>query len=384
MSLASESAAEARRKSASAPDSFDLQLGPTAWSFGAGLDVEANGNIRFTANDAQFDVITRPQLTTRMVWPLSEANSLDLALAAGYSAYALHPEFNRAFIAPGSELSLDLYVGDFWINLHDRLSVTENAYQDPTVVGSGDYSQLQNVAGVAATWDLNKLIFRSGYDHATYVTLSGGGVPEGNSDTFGFSAGYRWRPTTVISLESGGGRISYHGDTAGSPAWDWNVGVSWEAQPMQYVTVKAAAGYTVYRSETSAAQSSALDFNGIYARLGLNHRVNKHLEYNLDAGRSISFGFFNGTVDMYSAVLDARWHVFEKLSLGTGFEFEHGTELTSSSETFDRFGPRLSLDRPLTAKMSGALRYQFYHRLSDVAGRDYNINLVTLNITYRL
>jgi len=70
--------------------------------------------------------------------------------------------------------------------------------------------------------------------------------------------------------------------------------------------------------------------------------------------------------------------------LGTGFEFEHGTELTSSSETFDRFGPRLSLDRPLTAKMSGALRYQFYHRLSDVAGRDYNINLVTLNITYRL
>jgi len=53
-------------------------------------------------------------------------------------------------------------------------------------------------------------------------------------------------------------------------------------------------------------------------------------------------------------------------------------------ETFDRFGPHLSLERQITAKMSGALRYQFYDRRSDVAGGDYTVNLVTLNIAYRL
>jgi hypothetical protein len=385
MSLAGETAAVARRQADAALDEYNVRLGRSAWAFGAGVDLEANDNISFNSSDRQFDLIARPQLNTRMAWRVSDANSFNLALGAGYAAYARHPEFDRVFITPGSELSFDLYAGDFWINLHERLSVTENAYADPTVVGTADYSQLQNVAGLGATWDLNKMVLRLGYDHATYVMLSGGGVPEGDSDIFAFSAGYRWRPATVIGVESGGGQVVYSGDgTPVTQAWDWNVGIFWEAQPMQYVRVKAGAGYTVYAPQSDVTQSSVPDFTGIYARLGLDHRVNRHMEYSLNAGRSISFGFFSGTIDMYTAVLEARWHLFQKLSLGTGFKFEHGTELTAGGETFDRFGPRVSLERPLTVKMSGVLRYQYYQRQSDVAGGDYQVNLVTLSIVYRL
>ena len=123
-----------------------------------------------------------------MEWRISEKNSINLSLGTGYSAYAEHSEFNRVFMAPGSELSLDLYAGDFWISLHDRVSITEDAYEDPTMVGNANYSQFQNTAGLTVTWDLNKLVYRLGYDHVGYTVLSGGGgCPDGTSEIMSLS-----------------------------------------------------------------------------------------------------------------------------------------------------------------------------------------------------
>lgn len=384
-SLAGETAAEARHQGASAPQSYNLSLGPVAWTLGAALDFEADDNIAFTSADRVFDLITRPQITTRALWPVTYQNTLNFALSAGYSAYARHSQFNRLFVAPGSELSFDLYVGDLWLNVHERLSITENAYEDPTVVGSADYSQLQNVAGLAATWDLNHIVVGFGYDHTEYLAVTdGGGLPDGNSDILALSATYQWSDTTRVGLESGGGWIRYDGEgTPASQAADLNVGAIVELRPLQYVTLRAAAGYCVY-SPLTATSPSEQEFTGAYAQVDLHHRINRFLEYDLSGGRNISFGFFAGTMDLCSARWEATWRLFQKLNLSTGFEYEHGSQVLSGSETFDRFGPRITLQRPITAKMSGALRYQFYQRCSETAGGDYVLNLVTLSLAYRL
>src|SRR5258708_29677803 len=180
MSLAGEAAAAARRKAALSPDSYSLRLGPTGWNVAAALALEANDNIQFNSTRAESDLVVRPQLSSRMKWPISDKNSLNLAFGAGYSAYGQHSEFDRFFVTPGSELAFDIYAGDFWINAHERLSITENAYQDPTVTGTADYSQLQNIAGLSSTWDLNKLVLRAAYDHASYAVVTGAtGVPDG-------------------------------------------------------------------------------------------------------------------------------------------------------------------------------------------------------------
>ena len=386
MSVAGEAAAEGRRKAALTADYYNLQLGPTKWNFVAGLDLEGNDNVRFDSSQREADLVLRPQVTAGMAWQVSDVNSLNLAFGAGYSAYVLHPELDRFFVGPGSELSLDLYAGGFWINLHERLSITENAYQDPTVVGVGNYSQLQNTAGLAGTWDLNKLVVRLGYDHANYALLAGdGGSPDGDSEVFAFSAGYRIAPEALAGVESGGGLLRYHGeDVAINRATDWNVGAFMDAQVMEHVRINARAGYTVYAPEVSDAHAPADEFTGIYARLALNHRVNRHVDYELSGGRSITFGFFSGTIDLYNALLGARWHLFRKLGLGTSFEFEHGSQVLAGHETFDRFGPGLSLDRSITRKLSGSIRYQYYQRQSDVPGGDYVINIVTLSLVYRL
>ena len=149
-----------------------------------------------------------------MLWPVSDQNSINLALGGGYSAYVNNPNLDRAFITPDSELSFDLYAGDFWINLHDRFSITENTYQDPTVAGSGNYSQLQNALGVATTWDLNKALVQVGYDHVNYDSLNGGngqnssGQPSGYSEVFSDVGGLR--PETGHVAGGGTGRVADH------------------------------------------------------------------------------------------------------------------------------------------------------------------------------
>ena len=386
MSFAGEAAAEARRSAALRPNYYNIKLGPTAWSFAAGLDLEGNDNIRFDARQPETDLTVRPQLTLHMDCRTSDRNSLNLAVGAGYSAYLEHPGLNRFFVTPGSELALDFYAGDFWINLHERLSITENAYQDPTVVGTADYSQLQNNAGMTTTWDLNKLVLRLGYDHANYSELTGaGGRPDGESEIASLSAGYRFGPEMEAGLESGAGLTRYNGANAAiKQAADWNAGVFLESQPMERVHLRARAGYTLYSPGQSDAHLAAEEFTGIYARLGLNHRLNQFVDYELNGGRSISFGFFAGTIDLYDATLQVRWHLFQKVSLGAWFGFEHGSQVLIGSETFDRFGPGLGLERPITARMSASVRYQYYQRRSNIPGDDYAVNIVTMNLAFRL
>ena len=84
MSMASAEAAEARRRAATTIGYYNLKLGPTAWNFGVGLGVDYNSNVNNTESNPEADFIFRPQINTRMVWPVSDQNSINLALGGSW------------------------------------------------------------------------------------------------------------------------------------------------------------------------------------------------------------------------------------------------------------------------------------------------------------
>jgi len=144
-------------------------------------------------------------------------------------------------------------------------------------------------------------------------------------------------------------------------------------------------GYTVYTPErTSLTNAIFSDFTGIYADLGITHRINKYVTYTLSGGRTINFAFYGGTIDLYYARWQASWQVLRKMSLATTFEYEHGSEINIGAETFDRYGPGISVGRAITRKLSSSLGYQYYWRGSDLPGRNYVVNVVTLSLNYSL
>jgi len=386
MSIASAEAAEARRWAATTIGYYNLKLGPTAWKFGAGLGVDYNSNVNYTESDPEWDFIFRPQINTRMVWPVSDQNSINLALGVGYSAYIKNPQLDQVYITPGSELSFDLYAGDFWINLHDRFSITENSYQDPTVAGSGNYSQLQNALGLATVWDLNKAIVRVGYDHVNYVTLRGqGGQPNAISEVLSASAGYALKPGMLLGLELGGALINYPTTITNSyytDAKQWNVGGFYDTPVSDYIHLTLHAGYTAYSPDSTGATTVGSDFNGMYGQIDIAHRLNQYVTYSLGGGRAISLGYAGGSVDQYSAHWQANWQIVRKVTLGTSFTYYHGTQLYVGGETYDQYGPGISLSRSITEKLSSSLGYSLYWRNSDQPGRNYTVNVVSLTLNY--
>ncbi len=392
MSAASAEAARTRSQAATSVDYYNLQLGRSYWSFAARLGMDYDSNVNLSHTHPEYDFILRPAMDVRMLLPVSDKNSLNLSAGAGYSAYVMHSQLRRIYVTPDTAVSFDVYAGDFWINLHDRVSITENSYQDPTVFGAGNYSQLQNAAGIGATWDLNKVIVKLGYDHLTYATLSGNasGRADGQSEVMSLSAGCLVGPGLQVGAELGGERPHY--DLAGTnalftDAWQWSVGAFCEAQPGQYFHVRASAGYTRYlpefKSAAASAAASAGDFSGIYSQLEIRHRLNQYVNYSLSAGRSLNFALFGGTVDLYYAHWNASWKIFRKTSVTTGFDFDHGKQLGATAETFTRYGPAISLGRPLTEKLTGNLGYRYYWRDSNLTGRGYTSFIVTSDLSYR-
>lgn len=392
MSIASAQAAEARRQAASTIGYYNLKLGPTAWNFGAGLEVDYDSNVNYTESHPEGDFIFRPQIKTRMLWPVSDLNSINLMLDGGYSAYVQHSGLDRGFIR-SSELSFDLYVGKFWINLHERLSITEYSYENPTVAGSGNYSELQNTLGVATVWDLNKAIVKLGYDHVNYESLTGGNVQNywgqasGYSEVFSTSAGYALKPGMLLGVELGDSLFTYTTTTTNTPfsnANQWNVGGFYDTPVSDYIHFTAHGGYTVYSPQYSGATTTRGDFTGIYGQIDIRHRVNQYMEYSLSGGRTISVVFNAGTIDRYFARWQANWGILRKVTLGTSFGYERGSYLYAyaGGETYDQYGPGISLSRPITAKLSSSLGYQLYLRDSNQSGRNYTVNMVSLNLSY--
>jgi len=180
--------------------------------------------------------------------------------------------------------------------------------------------------------------------------------------------------------------LHYSGtNVAFSDAKQINAGIFFESQVSQYLHFRGSVGYTLYSPDTGQSTNSnqVSDFTGIYADLSLQHRLNRFLVYTLSGGRSINFAFYGGSVDLIYARWLANWKVMEKVGISTSLQYEHGTQVTFTGETFDRYGGSISLSRTLTAKSTGSLGYQFYWRTSDVKGRDYTANIVSLNFSYR-
>ena len=367
-------------------ENYNIKWGPTRWSFGSSLEAQYSDNTSLNQNNSESDLTVSPQMTAQMLWPISEKNTVEFSLGAGYSAYLQHSGFDRFFITPSSALSFDLFVGPIQINFHEHFSISQDAYQDPTVSGTGNYSQFQNDAGVTATWNLEKLSFNLGYDHLNYATITGSaGAGDGQSDVFSASSAYKIVPEISLGLEAGGSLIGHTGTNAVlGDLKEWNVGTFCDAQVSEHINFDGSVGYMEeYSSEPASTIQTSSQSSGVYGQLTLTHQLNQYLDYSIAGQRSINSALFAGSVEQTDVNLLANWHIVRKLTISTSLSYEHGSQVLSGSDTFDRYGARIELTRAITSKLSATLGYQFYQLDSNLPGGNYTVNIFNLNLTYK-
>ena len=162
-SLAGEAASEARRQDIERIP-YNLLVGPVRFRVGASVGVEYNDNINYAEVNEQEDIIIRPQVNFDAIWPVTQLNTLRLDIGISYAAYIDHSEANTngILIAPGSQLAFDIFVGDFRINIHDRMSLQQDPISELALSNVTDYGRFENYAGLSILWDLNKVLLTIG------------------------------------------------------------------------------------------------------------------------------------------------------------------------------------------------------------------------------
>jgi hypothetical protein len=386
MSLAGDLAAERQRQAQNSIGYYNLLLGPVALRFSTGMEFDYDDNVHLTQN-GEGDLIFRPNVNAQMHWPVTQKNSLDVSLGAGYSLYATHSELNQFYMNPGSGLSFNIYAGDCVINLHDRISVTEYAYQNPAAGGNGNYAQLENTIGASTFWDLNKLVMQLGYDHDSDVSIgSGQALPDATSENFYANAGVIPIPEITVGVEGGLGLIRFDQSQSREPdAMQWNAGAFCKAQISQYITGRFDIGYTVYSPASTGAFTNLNDAANFYFQFSASHQVNKFISYTLSAGRSTDSSFYGQPYDYYFVRWQPAWNIFRKYQLSTPFWWQKGTRLyfQGVGADFDQYGLGINIGRSITRKLSGSLGYQRVRESSSLSSLNYTANIVSLNFSYQ-
>ena len=391
ISLAGDVAAETRKQARNSVGYYNLLWGPVALRCGAAMGVEFTDNVH-NSSHAESDEVVHPSADLQLNWPVTEWNTLNLSVDAGYSFYAQHSGLNQFYLNPGSGLSFDIFIKDWKFNLHDRAAITEYAYKNPTTGGGQNNTFLQNDAGVSGLWDLNKLVVNLGFDHVDYLGVNNqSSQPDSASENFSLNAGFRLQPEIMVGLEGGLGLVRYaqSGSTnamLSSDALQWNAGAFSSVQISEHLSARLDGGYTVYLPENSRAAGGG-EMTALYFQFSVSHQLTQHVDYSLSAGHSVDFAYNGQPYERLFVRLNPNWNILWKYSISTPVWWEQGTQIAANALHYNQFGAGLTVGHALSQKLSASVYYQFVMETTDQAQAGNNFNytadIVGLSLSYQ-
>ena len=384
-SLAGEEASEARQQDIERIP-YNLLVGPVRFRFSATMGVEYNDNINLSQHDEkEDDLIWRPQVNFDALWPITQLNTLRFDLGIGYSIYTNHSQndTNSILITPGSQLAFDIFVGDFRINIHDRLSVQQDPIAEAALSNTADYSRLENYAGASVLWDLNKALLTVGYDHYLFHSLEDEfSYLDHQSEILNGSVSFAVTNTMNIGVESTG-VFTYYDQHIMNDSTDASIGGFLETQLSTYLHFRVAGGYQKIDFDDNGLVNDNSNVSDYYANVLLSHRLNAMLSQSVSAGHENQLGVNSNYITLNFIRHTITWNVVRNTLLTTEFFYEDGNESGGFiDEHFKRVGAAGTVGYQLTPHVTLGLRYQYTQKDSNVPGRNYIQNRVSLDGTY--
>ena len=394
-SLAGDAAAEARK----------IQMESLPYTFKSGdfkllvvpsLSLAWNDNVNCVKTDPQQDFILSPLVQLDLSYPITQNNVLTLNVGAGYEKYFEHDQYSTWDLQSGTELSFDIYVKDFWFNLHDSVNYIQDTSQQPALSGTATYATLNNTAGLSVTWDLNKLTLSAGYDHQTIIspTAQQYESQDGSTEMLYTRAGLEVYPGVTVGIEGTASFTTYDQMVLNNNN-SYSAGVYADWQPGKAFRVQPRFGYTIFNFQNTSQSSFLLtnqpiqtsDLNSWYADLNITHQITDAIGYTLDAGHEVQTGIQSDAIEDYYVRPAIHWNIIKNVNLNTSFSYEHGNQGQGNvqgnlTETFDWLGADLGASYSIMKKLSVGLDYRLTLRSSTIANNEYTQNMITLSLTY--
>ena len=395
----------------SLPTLANFKVGEVLLRVDARMAVEFTDNVDLTPN-GKADMVITPEIGINATWAVTKLNTLQFRAGLGYSYYVNSPTLNRqtTTITPDSALSFNVYAGDVKINFHDQFSLQQEAISQGTLSGVAQLERFQNTLGFNVLWDTNDIIWHFGYDHFTFLTLSGANSSTGTSlgglshlnhstDQFSASMAAKVNSALIAGIEATGSYSDYS-EQPDSNFTSISAGPFFELQLTKFTHVFLSGGYKGYFSganapgsvsvsSATAAQPAQGDPTGYYANLSFVHRLNRYYSDRLDFGHADDVEGVGGHTRIDSVRYVGSWRVNSTVGLGLGLYYENATVVNGSAvagsvaSDYTRYGGSLSTDFQITQHLGLSVGYQYVNKSAARESESYSQNRVIFSLGYR-
>lgn len=377
---------EARNAPDYAPRDERMRIGPVNLSVGVSYGLEWNDNVNLTSANPESDLIHRPGMNLRAVWPATKESTLSVGVGIGYEKYMDNSDLDGLNISPDSELAWDISIEDWRITFHDHMSYSRDAISEASLSGTGEFPRFENTVGVRTHWRPNRYAFEAGYAHVNFISDSSGFDDlTHTSEQFFSRLAYHVAEVTRVGVEASG-EITDYDSADRDDNQNVSVGPFVEWQLMRDLRVSLRGGFVTYFFDSGATTNQNSNLNTYYFALSVDHQLTDHISHGLSIVRSVRQGLNEGSDVTEDLVMryNISWAFHRRASLSVSPYFERGTTARYGvEEVYDRFGADLGISYRLTNHLMANLGYRYTKRESNFAGNDYLQNSVTFSASYQ-
>ena len=391
--LESDAAARLRNEPVVRPPEDVLRWGAATFDISLSYDLEATDNATFVETDRHKDLIQRPMLEVGVLFQVTPQSRLDFRMGVGYEDYIDNSVEDTFVVSPGSELALDVRIGNGVVTFFDRLDYSQDVVEQGAVSGVGRFPQLENVVGLRSVWNFDKWVYQAGYSHMNvFVTDDGSGAGTADfsyldraEEQFFGRAGYNFDHPVELGIEATGSLADYASNVQ-RDYWAASIGpyLTWTAADTLEITLRGGVAYTVFSGTNGLSEED--DLTSFYAGVRIDHRLTDHITYAFSATHDIRPAISLGSdyIETTRLELDTEWSMTSNVTL-TSLMFGEAAEEVGVAETeqYRRFGISVGPEYLVSRHFSCFARYAFSLRDSDVESRSYRENRATLGVTYR-
>lgn len=375
----------------------NIRLGDLDLNLKGSLGQIYDSNIGSSQGDVSSDWITQVGLQLGGSMELTEINEIRLSIGLEYRKYWENPEYDssRNFLVLTPETGLELFfqAGNFDFRLYDDFSLLsdpgDQRFFDPN---SGTqlnnivlYDRIHNRLGLEAIWTIHPFWsvnaglsrrdirpldsqFRNLERHSYIASLGLTHSLAANLDIYGQLTGSidRWR-------------TDFQPDSSSRTT---GLGASWKMT--DFLTSKVFLAWTQRSFDGIAAnQDPTRQANGLTGNIELTHSVNPNLQHSLLYSRSVDLGSVSNELVVQRAEYRIDFSGFERSDLFLGISWDEGAESgIITPERYDSWVFSTGLGYPLSPKLAFSSSFQHYLRESNVAGRNFSRNRVSVKLTY--
>jgi hypothetical protein len=388
------------------PTDYNIKAGPVLFNFTGSVEGDYNDNIGLVNSGAQSDFLITPEVGIEAQWPITQTNTLSLSTSLGYTRYLIHPQYDTShlLVAPSSNVSFDIYTGNFKINIHDDFSYQQDPVQEAALSNVVNFDRFENIAGVSVLWDLNKVILTLNYDHIDFISTdlqtAGGayindpGALSYSADQVSGAAELHLSSTFVAGIEVAASErkyFQYDGDYD-----QLSAGPYLRVQVTDHIKAQLSGGYEyistpggnsfapILATGTITPGNGAGDDGSYYFNLTVDHELNKYFLERLAIGHELELDLVGQTSDVSYINYSASWKVNSHLNLSLDVGYQDVDEIGGliGATSFDLFSAALQANFPVTRSLSGSVIYQFTDKMADDSSQSFEQNRVGLLLTY--